>query len=256
MLKKLTKKNDLFSVDTLIDILDEMQDDNEKRLEFQKFYKSFLVKSAENILSNQSTSLKSLLEETEVLSHLIKEKTKEFEELAKEIYVMGLFEGAYDAFGTWYKMYSDSSDFEMAMTKLLSKKHVKQILNCLQSHPGIQNKKILEIVDIKPNYLSQLTSEMMYYQIVSRYSVGKNTFYELTPRAKEFLNKNQKYEISIDISISKMDMYKELIKNKELIESEFREPFFEKDIDIEPIEHRKIYVGNFDIELERNLYNV
>lgn len=256
MSEKLITKKSFFSVDSMIDTLEEMHGSKEKRIEFEKFYKSFVVKASENVLSNQSKAWKKLVEESEVFSLLIKEKSKEFDENAKEIYAMGRFAGAYDAFGTWCKMYFDSSEYEKTMTKILNKKHVPEILYCVKQHPGIQNKKILETVKIKPNHLSELTSEMIYYQIISRYSIGKNTFYELTPRAKEYFRKKERREYHIRLSKQKMDMYIALYADKELIASEPRTPYFEEYRERKPIKVRKVYFSDINMVPERSIYNV
>lgn len=256
MMDKLTKRNEFFSVDEMIDSLEEMYGSQEKRKEFEQFYKSFVIQASESAVSNQSDALKKLVDETEVFSLIIKEKTKEFEETAKEIYAMGRFEGAYDAFGTWCKMYFDISEYEKTITRILNKKHVKEILRCVRKQPGIQNKMILDTVKIKPNHLSQLTSEMIHYQIISRYSIGKNTFYELTPRAKEYFNKKEKREYRIRLNRQKMALYTDFDYCWEQIDAEPRAAYFEEFIPYRSIKVRKEYNEDWSMIPGRSMYNV
>lgn len=256
MMDKLTKSIELFSVDEMIDSLDEMHGSQEKRKEFEKFYKSFVIQASENAISNQSETLKKLIDETEVFSLIIEEKSKEFEEIAKEIYAMGRFKGAYDAFGTWCKMYYDISEYEKTIARILNKKHVKEILRCVRKQPGIQNKMILETVRIKPNHLSELTSEMIHYQILSRYSIGKNTFYELTPRAKVYFSKKEKREYRARLNRQKIDLYTDFDFRREQIDAEPRSAYFDEFIPIGSLKIRKEYNEEWSMVLERSLYNV
>lgn len=253
---KLIKRNDFFSVDEMIDSLDEMHGNQEKRKEFEQFYKSFVIQASESAVSNQSEALKKLVDDTEVFSLIIKEKTKEFEETAKEIYAMGRFEGAHDAFGTWSKMYFDISEYEKTITRILNKKHVKEILRCVREQPGIQNKVILDMVKIKPNHLSELTSEMIHYQILCRYTIGKNTFYELTPRAKVYFNKKEKREYRIKLNRIKMALYKDFDFGWELNDDEPRAAYFEEFIPYRTIKVRKEYTSELNMIPERSMYNV
>jgi len=259
MSKELMNLDDTFSLDAMIDVLDEMRGNKEKREEFEEFYKSIVVRTSENILSGKIETLKKTIEESEVFSLIIKEKTKEFEEIAKGIYAMGRFEGAYDVFETWYKMYFDNLEYEKNMARVLNKKYVTEILCCIRKQPGIQNKMILEKVDIKPNYLSELTSEMIYYQIISRYRVGKNTFYELTPKAKEYFKKRKSREKCLKLKKYKMEMYIEFNEDKTTFPAEYRMPFleeFKEYKDYNPTKLMEKYVLDVNNEHERSKYNV
>lgn len=256
MIDKLTKRNEIISVDEMIDLLDEMRGNQEKRKAFEKFYKSFVIQASECTVSNQSEVLKKLVDETEVFSLIIKEKSKDFEEIAKEIYAMGRFEGAYDAFGTWCKMYFDIAEYEKTITRILNKKHVKEILRCVRKQPGIQNKMILDAVKIKPNHLSELTSEMIHYKIISRYSIGKNTFYELTPRAKEYFSKKEKREYCIKLNRQKMDLYTDIDSIREQFDAEPKVAYLEEFIQYRSIMARKEYNEDWSMILERSTYNV
>lgn len=253
MAENIEMKKNFVSIDAMVDELDKIHGDKEKRIVFENFYKSFVVEALENILSNQNGSMKKMVEETEVLSLIIKEKSKGFEEIAKEIYVMGQFEGMYDVLGTWCKMYFDNLEYEKTMTKVMSKKHVPEIVYCIRKQPGIQNKRILEIVNVKPNHLSELTSELIYHQIISRYSVGKNTFYELTPRAKDFFEKKEKREYHIRLKKNKMEMYIALGADEEVTEHDYRSQYFEEFRECTPMRVQKEYVLD---EIERSIYYV
>lgn len=256
MMDKMMKRNDYFSVDEIIDSLDEMYGSQEKRKEFEQFYKSFVIQASESAVSNQSEALKKLVDETEVFSLIIKEKTKEFEETAKEIYAMGRFDGAHDAFGTWCKMYFDISEYEKTITRILNKKHVKEILRCVREQPGIQNKVILDIVKIKPNHLSELTSEMIHYQIISRYSIGKNTFYELTPRAKVYFSKKEKREYRIRLNRIKMAQYMDNDFCLEQFDTEHRAAYLDEFNLYRSMKIRKEYNEDLSMIPERSMYNV
>lgn len=207
MAENMVTKKESVSVDSMIEMFEQMYNNRENRLEFERFWKTFIVKASEKAVSNQNNALKQIINESEVFHFLIKEKLGEFDEISKEIYSMGCFEGAYESFNTWYKMYSNSAEFEKSIARVLNKKYVLDVVYCVKNQPGIQNKKILEKVGIKPNYLSELTSELIFYQIINRYRIGKNTFYELTPRAKEYFKQKEKKEIRIKTSMKKKDMY-------------------------------------------------
>ena len=256
MMDKLKKRNEIFSVDEMIDSLDEIYGNQEKRKEFEQFYKSFVTQAAESAVNDQSDALKKLVDETEVFSLIIKEKSKEFDEIAKEIYAMGRFKGAYDAFGTWCKMYVDISEYEKTMSRILNKKHIKEILRCIRKQPGIQNKMILNAVNIKPNHLSELTSEMVHYQIISRYSIGKNVFYELTPRAKVYFSKKENREYRIRLNRQKINLYMDSNFSREHIDVEPKAAYFHDFIPSRSLKIRKEYNENWSIVLERSMYNV
>ena len=258
--KKLVESG-AFSIEFMIEIIDNIEQDKKCRMEFEQFYKSFVVNSVENTISNKKKLLKNMINESEVYNMMIRERIKGLEETSKAIYAMGRFSGAYDVFNTWCKMYEDNTQFEQTIKKILLKKHMQDILYCVKENPGIQNKKILEMVKIKPNHLSELTNELIIYQIFNRYRIGKNTFYELTPRARDYFAEKEKREMRVNLSKQKMAMY-ELFEEDNSVTNYWNELFMysqQKKYDIEISEGNKKYYGEIneqELEIERRIYNV
>ena len=259
MSDKMLIESDAFSMEFMIEVIDHIEQDKKSRTEFERFYKSFVVNSAENAISNKKKLLKDMINESEVYHMLIREKIRGLEETSKAIYAMGRFSGAYDAFNTWCKIYEDNTQFEQTIKKILLKKHMQEVLYCVKENPGIQNKKILERIKIKPNHLSELTNELIIYQIFNRYRIGKNTFYELTPRARDYFAEKEKREMRIKLSKQKMDMYR-LFEGKNNFSNCWHEVLVysqQKKSGIKSMEENKKYYKVInEPELERRTYNV
>lgn len=123
-------------------------------------------------------------------------------------YYMGVCNGNSQLSDMWRQKVLHTEDFNRSVDMILKKAHVADILIEVKRKPGIQNKQLSEYVGVKPNYLNEIANKMESVGMISRYGTGKCTYYEITPRMKQY----------IEIYLEKLSVSKKNKKQEKKIE--------------------------------------
>lgn len=108
-------------------------------------------------------------------------------------YLAGVMVGEARVGSAWIREQMMDDDYHHNMKILLTKAHVKDIIETIYHRQGIQHKDLAKQVGIKPNYLSQLIMQLEEVQCVRSFRAGKCTYYELTIRGNEYI-KEESFE--------------------------------------------------------------
>lgn len=183
--------------------------------------------------------------ETEKLQYIknVYEKYLKTEDDAKNIaYLTGIVIGESKVGAAWLREQTNEEAFVQNMGILLSRAHIRDIVTSIYDTPGIQHKTLALQTGIKANYLNQLASLLEKINCIRRYGTGKCTYYELTLRGKEYVQKNIEPKKDTE---RKRDFLKEM--------SEFKE--IQKENSYKIIKNRKNYFENKKIEKKENIYD-
>lgn len=104
-------------------------------------------------------------------------------------YLAGVMVGEARVGSAWIREQMTKDAYHRNMKILLTKTHVKDIIETIYHRQGIQHKDLAKQVGIKPNYLSQLITQLEEVQCVRSFRTGKCTYYELTIRGNEYVKK-------------------------------------------------------------------
>lgn len=145
-----------------------------------------------------------------LLSGMHRQKTEPVEEVAEQIsyvkrvcerylssrdaytnmaYLAGVMVGEAMVGSAWIREQMTEDTYHHNMKILLTKAHVKDIIETIYHRQGIQHKDLAKQVGIKPNYLSQLIMQLEEIQCVCSFRAGKCIYYELTIRGNEYAQK-------------------------------------------------------------------
>lgn len=102
-------------------------------------------------------------------------------------YLAGVMVGEARVGSAWIREQMTEDAYHHNMKILLTKAHVKDIIETIYRRQGIQHKDLAKQVGIKPNYLSQLIMQLEEIQCVHSFRSGKCTYYELTIRGNEYV---------------------------------------------------------------------
>lgn len=104
-------------------------------------------------------------------------------------YLAGIMVGEASVGSAWLREQMTEDVYHHNMKILLTKAHVKDIIETIYHRQGIQHKDLAKQVGIKPNYLSQLIMRLEEIQCIRSFRTGKCTYYELTIRGNEYVKK-------------------------------------------------------------------
>lgn len=126
------------------------------------------------------------------------------------LYMMGFFNGTYSAFRNTLSHQNENAVFTVAMSQLIVRKHVKEILEYLYDNENTQNKRLCSVLNLRPNLLCKKLDPLIRAGCVVRYSAGKYAFYSLSDQGKRYVKNilGYKKKTVIDTEYSYSSRYK------------------------------------------------
>lgn len=126
------------------------------------------------------------------------------------LYMMGFFNGTYSAFRNTLSHQNENAVFTVAMSQLIVRKHVKEILEYLYDNENTQNKRLCSVLNLRPNLLCKKLDPLIRAGCVVRYSAGKYAFYSLSDQGKRYVKNilGYKKKTVIDTEYSDSSRYK------------------------------------------------
>ena len=105
------------------------------------------------------------------------------------LYAMGVFNGVYAACKKMTELKSEEQIFYIRMSKIVERKHMKDILKYVYRNERVRNGQICAALQIQSNLLSKALHPLLDVDCLIRFGTGKNTFYSLSLFGKNYVRK-------------------------------------------------------------------
>lgn len=147
------------------------------------------------------------------------------EHIESYLYMMGFFNGVFNACKGFTGWQNEEAIFTVQMSKIIERKGMKEILRYLYQHDDVQNKKLCDVFSIAPNLLHKRLEPLITVNCVTRYSVGKYAFYSLSVFGKNYVKNilGYKKDEAMDMQYMHKAQYKEIRKKESNINYKKRE---------------------------------
>ncbi len=170
-------------------IRDMEHDTAEKKEQCKELFRQASDKTAEEYIEYIR---KSEFEKAYKLSRKLNVLAKQIQQLAMRhkdsyLYMMGFFDGTFNACKNSMSRQSEEAVFTVEMSKIISQKHVREILEYLYDHDYTQNKKLCNILSVKPNLLHKKLEFLINSNCILRYPDGKYVFYSLSEQGRKYV---------------------------------------------------------------------
>lgn len=116
------------------------------------------------------------------------------------LYYMGTFNGILAAYKNTIQHQSEEKTFIVQMQRLIGRAHMKDVLFLIYEKQYIQNKTICEELNLKANLLNKVLKPLEEIDCIYRYSVGRNAFYRLSQKGKNYVKDVLQYEDNQDMT--------------------------------------------------------
>lgn len=151
-----------------------------------------LIHDVDAIVRREFDMFLSEQEDKEYIANILHRKASSFSERDKLIFEMGKMAGQLEMISGWYKTASREDGFVKAFNEIQGRrKYAKEIISYIYDNPGVQSKELAKYVDIKPNYLNEISGILEKELIIERRRGGRNTYYYLTLMAAQQLEKQR-----------------------------------------------------------------
>lgn len=84
------------------------------------------------------------------------------------------------------KVYRNQSYLQNKWNSFMRRNNMVNVIRFVYDTPGIRHSELCKKTNLRPNYLTELMTELVDGEFVRKYREGKYSFYELMPKAVEF----------------------------------------------------------------------